>query len=108
MSTRVLPWKGPKGANISVGFDDDLFGPEEMQRQIESMSEAHPNLPDEVPRGTSFVFAKEPSTGYLLARFRVGDTVYRSANQDSLHHLWESVHFIDGLLHPRHNEKAAS
>jgi len=108
MSTRVLPWKGPKGAKISVGFDDDLFGPEEMQRQIESMSEAHPNLPDEVPQGTNFVFAKEPSTGYLLARFRVGDTVYRNANQDSLHHLRESVHFIDGLLHPRHNEKAAS
>jgi hypothetical protein len=47
MSTRVLPWVGPKGANISVGFDDDLFGSEAMQAEIAFMSEAHPNLPDE-------------------------------------------------------------
>jgi len=108
MSTRVLSWKGPKGANIPVGFDDDIFGSEEMQAEITFMSEAHPNLPEEVPQGSSFVFAKEPRTGYLSARFRVGDTVYRNANRDSLHHLWKSVHFIDALLHPRHNEKAAS
>ena len=108
MSTRVLPWVGPKGANIPVGFDDEVFGPEEMGPQIALMSEAHPNLPDEVPRGSSFAFAKEPTTGHLLARFRVGDTVYRSANRDSVQRLWESVHFIDRLLHPRHTEKAAS
>jgi hypothetical protein len=108
MSTRVLPWVGPHGATISVGFDDDVFEAQEMQAEITFMSEGHPNLPEEVPQGSSFVFAKEPSTGYLLARFRVGDTVYRSANQDSLHRLWESVHFIDSLLHPRHTEKAAS
>jgi hypothetical protein len=107
MSTRVLPWRGPKGANISVGFDDDLFGSEAMQAEIAFMSEAHPNLPDEVPQGTRFAFAKD-STGRPFVRFRVGDTVYRNANQGSLHHLWESVHYIDSLLHPRHNEKAAS
>ena len=107
MSTRVLPWVGPQGTEIPVGFDEEVFDPEEMQRQIASMSEAHPNLPDEVPWGSSFTFARD-GTGYLLARFRVGNTVYRNANQDNLHHLWESVHFIDGLLHPRHNEKAAS
>jgi hypothetical protein len=44
----------------------------------------------------------------LPARFRVGNTLYRNANQGSLHQLWESVHCIDSLVHPRHNEKAAS
>ena len=107
MSARVLPWRGSKGANISVGFDDDLFGSEAMQAKIAFMSEAHPNLPEEVPQGTSFAFAKD-STGGLFARFRVGNTVYRNANQGSVHQLWESVHYIDSLLHPRHNEKAAS
>ena len=107
MSTRVLPWVGPQGANISVGFDDDLFGSEAMQAEIALMSKAHPNLPDEVPEGTRFAFAKE-STGGLFARFRVGNSVYRNANQGSLHQLWESVHYIDRLLHPRDNEKAAS
>jgi hypothetical protein len=38
MSTRVLPWRGSKGANISVGFDDDLFGAEAMQAEIALMS----------------------------------------------------------------------
>jgi len=99
--------EGSKGANISVGFDDDLFRAEEMQAEIAFMSEAHPNLPDEVPQGTSFAFAKD-STGHPFARFRVGNTVYRNANQGSLHQLWESVHYIDSLWHPRHNEKVAS
>jgi hypothetical protein len=40
------------------------------------MRQAHPNLPDEVPPGTTFVFLKE-GTGHISARFRVGDTVYR-------------------------------
>ena len=44
----------------------------------------------------------------LPARFRVGNTVYWNVNQGSLHQLWESVHCIDSLVHPRHNEKAAS
>jgi hypothetical protein len=70
ISARMLPWRGSKGANISVGFDDDLFGEEAMQAEIAFMSEAPPNLPDEVPQGTSFAFAKD-STGGLFARFRV-------------------------------------
>jgi hypothetical protein len=41
-----------------------------MQAEIAFMSEAPPNLPDEVPQGTSFAFAKD-STGGLFARFRV-------------------------------------
>src|SRR5215218_3909642 len=102
-----LPWVGSQGANISVGFDDDLFGSEAMQAEIVLMSKAHPNLPDEVPQGTRFAFAKE-STGGLFARFRVGNSVYRNANQGSLHQLWESVHYIDRLLARRDNEKAAS
>ena len=44
MSTRMLPWRGSKGAIISVGFDDDVFGSEEMERQIDSMSEPGPYL----------------------------------------------------------------
>ena len=60
-----MPWVGPHGATISVGFDDDLFRPEEMQAEIAFMSEAHPNLPEEVPQGSSFVFAKD-STGHLF------------------------------------------
>ncbi len=107
MSMRVLPWRGPKGAIICVGFDEDVFGSEEMERQIDSMSGAHPNLPDEVPPGSSFAFARD-GAGQLLARFRVGDTVYRSADRGRLPRLWESVHYIATLLHPRHEEKAAS
>jgi hypothetical protein len=103
----MLPWRGSKGAIISVGFDDDVFGSEEMEHQIDSISGAHPNLPDEVPRWSSFTFARD-GTGYLLARFRVGNTVYRSADRGSLPCLWESVHYIASLLHPRHDEKAAS
>jgi hypothetical protein len=71
------------------------------------MSEAYPNLPEEVPEGTSFVFAKD-GTGHLLARFRVGDSVYRNASQGGLHHLWETVHYIERLLHPRHEEEKAA
>jgi hypothetical protein len=67
MSTRVLPWVGPRGANISVGFDDDLFGSEAMQAEIALMSKAHPNLPEEVPQGTRFAFAKESTGGFLPA-----------------------------------------
>jgi len=40
----MLPWRGSKGAIISVGFDDDVFGSEEMERQIDSMSEPGPYL----------------------------------------------------------------
>jgi hypothetical protein len=108
MSARVLSWRGSEGAVISVVFDEDVFGSEEMQRQIALMSGAHPNLPDEAPKGSSFAFARD-GTGYLLARFRVGDTVYRSADRGSLPRLWESVHYIASVLHPlRHDEKVAS
>ena len=100
MSTRVLAWRGPQGAAIPVGFDDDVFGSEAMRAEIESMSEAHPKLPDEVPHGSSIAFGKD-STGHLFARFRVGDTVYRKANQGGLHELWEGVHYIVSLSRPR-------
>lgn len=43
-----------------------------------------------------------------MARFRVGDVVYRKASQGDLHELWEGVHYIERLLHPRQEERAAS
>jgi hypothetical protein len=70
-----------------------------MQIEIDFMQQAHPNLPDEVPPGTSFVFFKE-GTGHLSARFRVGDTVYRGGAERSLRRLWETVHLIEQLVHP--------
>lgn len=100
MSIQVLSWAGPQGGKIGVDFDDKYFGIEEMQTEIASMREAHPNLPDEVPLGTVFAFAMEKSTGHLMARFRVGDTVYRNVVQRSVHRLWGTVHLIDQLLHP--------
>lgn len=99
VATRLLTWSGPKGGRISVGFDDDYFCLAQMREEIDSVREAYPNLPDEVPPGTRFVFAKE-STGYLLARFKVGHTVYRNSSQSSLRRLWEVVGFIERLLHP--------
>jgi hypothetical protein len=97
---RVLSWLGIKGGRIEVGFDDAHFGIEEMRTEIASMREAHPNLPDEVPLGTVFAFATEKSTGHLMARFRVGNTVYRNVVQRSVHQLWETVDLIDQLWHP--------
>ena len=99
MATKALAWSGPKGGKIGVGFDDGHFGLEQMRAEIDLVGEAYPNLPDEVPPGTSFMFAKE-STGHLLARFKVGDTVYRKVAQSSLRRLWDSVDLIDQLLHP--------
>ncbi len=100
MASQVLRWSGPKGGQIGVGFDDEHFSLAQMREEIAFVGEAHPTLPDEVPLGTSFVFAKE-STGHLLARFRVGDTVYRNvAQRSSLHRLWEGVDLIEQLLHP--------
>jgi hypothetical protein len=46
------------------------------------------------------VFAKEGKTGHLLARFKVGDSVYRNVTQRSLRALWDGVDLIDQLLHP--------
>jgi len=95
----VLSWRGPKGGQIGVGFDDEHFSLAQMKEEIDKVRRAHPNLPDEVPAGTNFVFAKE-STGHLLARFKVGKSVYREVAQGSLHALWEGVDLIDQLLHP--------
>ncbi len=93
-------WSGPEGGQIAVGFDDEHFSLKQMRAELDSVSKAHPNLPDEVPPGTSFVFAKEGTTGHLLARYKVGRTVYRNVAQRSLSTLWESVDLIDQLLHP--------
>jgi hypothetical protein len=81
LAARVASWFGPKGCKIGA------------------MRQAHPNLPDEVPPGKTFVFLKE-GTGHISARFRVGDTVYRSAAERSLRRLWETVHLIEQLAHP--------
>jgi hypothetical protein len=99
VASRVFMWSGPNGGKIGVGFDDEHFSLTQMRAEIDSVGEAYPNLPDEVPSGTSFVFAKE-STGHLLARFKVGDTVYQNLTQHSLRRLWDSVELIDQLLHP--------
>jgi hypothetical protein len=80
VAARVSSWFGPKGGKIGIGFDDEHFAWTEMEIELDSMRQAHPNLPDEVPSGTTFVFVKE-GTGHLSARFRVGDTVYRSGAQ---------------------------
>ncbi len=99
MAARVLSWFGPRGGKIGVGFDDEHFDGEEMQIEIGLMREAYPSLPDEVAPGTSFVFVKE-GTGHLSARFKVGDTVYRSGAERSLRRLWNTVHLIEQLVHP--------
>jgi hypothetical protein len=91
VAARLSSWFGPKGCKIGVGFDDEHFAWAEMESEIDAMRKAHPNLPDEVPPGTTFVFVKE-DTGHLSARFRVGDTVYRSGAERSLRRLWETVH----------------
>ena len=106
MATKALAWSGPKGGKIGVGFDDGHFSLEQMRAEIDLVGEAYPNLPDEVPPGTSFVFAKE-STGHLRARFRVGDTVYRNGCQRDLHRLWDSVGLIDQLLQPERYKSAS-
>ena len=70
-----------------------------MKAEMDFVCEAYPSLPDEVPLRTNFVFAKE-STGHLLARFKVGDTVYRDVGRRTLRRLWDRVDLIDQLLHP--------
>jgi hypothetical protein len=105
MCMRVLSWSGAKGGKIKVSFDDEHFGLKEMQSEIDFTRQAHPNLPDEVPLGTVFAFAKEKKTGHLMGRFRVGDTVYRKVAQGSLRPLWETVELIEQLLHPARYNK---
>jgi hypothetical protein len=106
MSIRILSWSGPKGGKIDVSFDDEYFGAKEMQSEIDSVHQAYPNLPDEVPLGAVFTFSKERSTGHLTAWYRIGDTVYRNVAQHSLHRLWNGVGLIDQLLHPLHYQKS--
>jgi hypothetical protein len=102
----VLGWIGPEGGRIGVGFDDGQFGSAQMRTEIDFARQAHPDLPDEVPPGTIFAFGKE-GTGHLKARFRVGNTVYRSGGQRDLRRLWETVGLIDGLLHPERHKIAS-
>ncbi len=106
MAKKALVWLGPKGGTIGVSFDDGHFGPEQMRTEIDLVDQAYPNLPDEVPPGTRFVLAKE-STGHLMARFRVGRTVYRSGGQSDLRRVWDSVGLIDELSHPERYESAS-
>ena len=101
-----MAWSGPKGGTIAVGFDDAHFDLQQMSAEILFVREAYPNLPDEVPPGSSFVFAKE-RTGHLAARFRVGNTVYRGGEQRDLRRLWGTVSLIDGLLHPERHAIAS-
>ena len=108
MASQVLTWSGPKGGQIGVSFDDEHFSLIQMREEIDLVGEAHPDLPDEVPQGTSFVFAKERTTGYLAAWFKVGDTVYRKVAQHSLRGLWEMVSLIEQLLHPERLKKIVS
>ena len=108
MASHVFLWSGPEGGQISIGFDDAHFGLPQMRAEINFMRAAHPKLPDEVPRGTSFAFTKEESTGYLLAHYRVGNNVYRNADQSNLSRLWESAHYVARLVHPTDYERAAS
>ena len=70
-----------------------------MQAEIDSAGKVYPNLPDRVPSGTRFSFGRE-GMGHLAARFRVGNTVYRSGGREGeLRRLWDTVGLIDRLLH---------
>ena len=93
MTTIALSWSGPRGGQIGVGFDDAHFGIRQMRAEIDLAGQAYPDLPDEVPSGTSFVFGKD-GTGTLTARFKVGTTVYRGGGQGDLRRLWDSVGLI--------------
>lgn len=99
MTVQIVSWSGPEGGKIEVGFDDEQFGLEEMQNEIDFMRETPPNLPDNLPGGTNFVFARE-STGYLSARFKASGTVHRSGTEHGLRPLWNTVDLIDQLIHP--------
>jgi hypothetical protein len=99
VATKALAWSGPRGGQIGVGFDDGHFGIRQMRAEIDLAGQAYPDLPDEVPSGTRFVFG-EDGMGHLTARFKVGTTVYRGGGQrDDLRRLWDTVGLIDRLLH---------
>jgi len=106
VGAKALAWSGPKGGTIGVGFDDAHFDLRQMSAEILFVGEAYPNLPDEVPPGSNFVFVKE-RTGHLAARFRVGNTVYRGGEHRDLRRLWGTVGLIDGLLHPERHAIAS-
>ncbi len=98
MGTRALAWSGPRGGEIGVGFDDAHFNPRQMETEIDLAGRAYPDLPDEVPSGTRFVFGKD-GTGHLTARFKVGTMVFRGGAQgDDLRRLWGTVGLIARLL----------
>ena len=65
------------------------------------MQGAYPNLPGEVPQGTSFVCLRE-RTGHLAARFEGGDTAYRNVAKRSLRRPWGTVHSMNQLARPAH------
>ncbi len=67
MGTKALAWSGLKGGKIGIGFHDTHFGLQQMETEIDLAGQAYPNLPDEVPSGTRFVFGKD-GTGHLTAR----------------------------------------
>jgi hypothetical protein len=97
VATKALAWSGLRGGKIGVGFDDAHFGLQQMKTEIDLVGQTYPDLPDEVPSGTSFVFGKD-GTGHLTARFKVGTTVYRGGGQGDLRRLWDTVGLIDRLL----------
>ncbi len=98
MGTIALAWSGPRGGEIGVGFDDAHFNPRQMETEIDLAGRAYPDLPDEVPSGTRFVFGKD-GTGHLTARFKVGTMVFRGGAQgDDLRRLWGTVGLIARLL----------
>jgi len=101
-----MEWFGPRGGQIGVGFDDGHFGLQQMRAEIDLAGQAYPDLPDEVPPGTSFVFGKD-GTGHLTARFKVGTTVYRGGGQGDLRRLWDTVGLIDRLLHAERSKPAS-
>jgi hypothetical protein len=97
VGTKALAWSGLKGGKIDIGLHDTHFGLQQMETEIDLAGQAYPNLPDEVPSGTRFVFGKD-GTGHLTARFKVGTTVYRGGSQGDLRRLWDTVGLIDRLL----------
>ena len=93
-----MAWSGPRGGKIGVGFDDAHFNPRQMETEIDLAGRAYPDLPDEVPSGTRFVFGKD-GTGHFTARFKVGTMVFRGGAQgDDLRRLWGTVGLIARLL----------
>jgi len=98
VGTRALAWSGPRGGEIGVGFDDPHFNSRQMETESDLAGRAYPDLPDEVPSGTRFVFGKD-GTGHLTARLKVGTAVYRGGGQgDDLRRMWDTLGLIARLL----------